>query len=1057
MLTSRELIWCVGRSEIVIPIAASTDDGSPCSGRRGVRRAVALALLSVAIGTTGARPAEAQNPGKNDLVIAQGAQAAATGADVAAGAPKAAVNSAEGAQVAATGADAAAEAPKPAANTAVAAPDGPQPSVADAAGTDSGEMSQVTVTGSRIVRSGFTAPTPLTVVGSEQVQQQATPNLIDYLTTLPAFSGNYTPQESTQNVSTGTAGTSSVNLRNLGANRTLVLIDGQRVVPSTVTGLVDINAIPEQLIQRVEVVTGGASAAYGSDAVSGVVNFILDKKFTGLKTEVSGGITNYGDDPTVKFSITGGTPFASGRGHLILSGQFSDQGGVLTGDRPWDQLGWQVVNNPSYEPGNGQPQRLLLNQVSASDATPGGIIVSGPLRGVAFGPGGSPYMFNYGPLSTNSFTQGGSWQASSLHLVGQSIEPKLNMKNLFGRASFDVTDNTEMYVQLSGYENEDLSHAYPNEYFGGVNVSVANPYLPASVHSAALAAGLTDADQLTLGTTNGDLGTVTIDTQRKLLRGVFGFNGKFDMFNTNWTWDAYYEDGSSQSVEEAYNSVNLVRFSQATDAVVGPTGAIVCRSTLTTPTDGCVPYNVFGTGVNTAAAINYVAGTQPHREETFNQKVEAASISGTPFSSWAGPVSLAAGVEHRRESVTGVSTPDDLAGVFFAGNYIPTFGSYEVTEGFLETLLPLAEDLPGAKSLELNAAARATDYSTSGYVTTWKAGLTYKPIQDVMFRMTRSRDIRAPNLNDLFNSGSKVNDLVVNDATGQAVAYQGTTEGNLTLKPEEADSTGFGVVLQPSFIRGLSVSVDYWNIDLKGAIDTISAQNIEDLCFEGNHAECEAINGGNPLTDGTGANRNEILIQPFNLANQLVRGVDYEGTYRLPMSVFGQGLDGDLAFRVLATNFLKIYTNNTLTPPTDVAGDNYGGTPHWRWNSSVTYDYRAFSGTLSARGVSAGTRGNQLIQCTSDCPVSTVFNPTINDNHVAGEIFLDVSVSYIFMVGKSGNGELQTFMNIRNVTNRNPVIDPGGPSGLPYDTVTTNPEDYDTLGRVFNVGVRLKF
>jgi outer membrane receptor protein involved in Fe transport len=940
---------------------------------------------------------------------------------------------------------------------------------AQAQDSDSELLGEVVVTGSRIVRDGFTAPTPLTVVGAEQVQQQAAPNLIDYLTTLPAFAGNYTPQSSTQNVSTGTAGTSSVNLRNLGTNRTLVLIDGQRSVPSTVQGLVDINTIPQQLIERVEVVTGGASAAYGSDAVGGVVNFILDKKFTGFKAEVSGGMTDYGDNQNGKISITGGTPFASGRGHLILSGQFTSQDGVLEGDRPWNLTGWQVVNNPNYTATNGQPQRLLLNQISAGNATPGGIILfgrrgtstanvsAGALQGTAFGENGSLYKFNYGGLTgTNfAFTQGGDWESASLHLVGQSIEPKITSKNLFARASFDITDDVSVFVQSNWYENSNQSHAYPNEFFGGLVVDVNNAFLPAAIRTQALAAGYS---KLVMGTSNLDMGTVTIDTDRKLVRNVLGAEGRFNAFETNWTWNAYFQGGVSESVESAYNSLNLVKHAQAIDAVTDASGAIVCRSTLTNPGDGCVAYNPFGTGVNSDAAFNYVLG-QPRRDQTFRQNVTAASVNGNPWDSWAGPISLATGVEYRSESVRGDATAEDLAGQFFAGNYKPTFGKFNVKEMFVETLIPLAADKAWAKSLDFNAAVRETDYSTSGAVTTWKAGITYKPFNDLMLRVTRSRDIRAPNMSELFNAGSRVNNQYVLNYPGQVPTtyqYEGVTTGNPNLDPEEADTTGVGFVYQPAFLPGFSASVDYWNINLKDAINTITAQQIADLCInQGRQDFCTAINGGG--TPGAGVPRDTIAIQPFNLAEQIVRGVDLEMSYRTALSDLVSGVPGNLTWRAIGTHFIKNYTDNTLTIPQDTAGQNSGGGPaSWRWNTSFTYALNPFSGTFSARGVSAGVYGNNLIECTSGCPTSTTDFPTINVNHLAGAIYFDMSLSYTLMVGKSEETEVQTFFNVRNLTNKDPVIVAGGPSGLPYDTVTTNPSNYDSLGRVFQLGVRLK-
>ena len=920
-----------------------------------------------------------------------------------------------------------------------------------------GSVEEIVVTGTRVVRDGYEAPTPLTVVGVEQVQAAATNNVIDSLTTLPSFAGNYTPQSSTQNVSTGTAGTSSVNLRNLGLTRTLVLVNGQRSVPSTITGLVDVNTIPSQLIERVDVVTGGASAAYGSDAVSGVVNFVLDTKFTGVKGEASGGVTTYGDDRQWKVALTAGTAFADGRGHFIVSGGISHQDGVLDGGRAWNNTGLQIITNPAYGTGAGQstsvPQRLLLDKVALSNSTPGGIIVSGPLKGIAFGAGGQPYQFNYGSIVSGSAMSGGDWLTSNLHTVGQSIEPAQGARNLFLRASYQITDDMEVFVQSSWYENSNFSNAYPNDnYFGGLTIKTDNAFLPAAVRTQAQALGLTT---LTMGTTLVELGSNSILTKRKVLRNVVGITGKADAFDSSWSWDAYYQTGVSMGSESSQNTLNFNNFPIAVDAVFAPNGSIVCRSTLTNPTNGCVPYNVFGTGVASAAAKAFVVGLS-HRNQRFVQNVAAASVNGEPFSSWAGPVSLALGVEHRSEKASGSSTALDKQRVFFAGNYLPTFGSYNVTEGFVETVVPLAKDTVWARSLDLNAAVRGTGYSTSGTVVTWKVGATYKPIDDITFRATRSRDIRAPNLNDLYNAGSTTNQVVIDTGrTGQGISYLGTTRGNVNLVPEKADTTGLGVVIQPQFFPGFSVSADYWNIDLSGAISTISAQNIVDLCSQGAASFCQAINNGQPLNPVGGSAANQINIQPFNLAQQLVRGIDLEASYRTPLDAISSDLSGNLTLRLLTSFYLKNYTNNTLTPPTDSAGQNAGGgPPDYRMTLSAGYTNDAFSFTVTDRIVSAGVYNNTYVVCTSGCPVSTTANNTISANSISGAMFWDLSLGYKFI--NEGPNSAEVFLNVRNLTNKDPVLVAGGPSGVPYDTVTTNPSNYDSLGRVFRAGVRFK-
>ncbi len=912
-------------------------------------------------------------------------------------------------------------------------------------------IEEVVVTGSRIVRDGYDSPTPTTVVGSEQIQSQAAPNLIDYLTNLPSFAGNYTPQSSSQNVSSGAAGTASVNLRNLGTNRTLVLLDGQRSVPSTITGLVDVNTIPQQLIERVEVVTGGASAAYGSDAVSGVVNFILDKDYVGFKSELSGGITSYGDNGNFSIAMTAGTEFANGRGHLIVSGQEKRQHGIITGDRPWNLQGWQIINNPDYTDTNGQPRRLLLSEIAPSNATPGGLIVDGPLRGVAVGEGGTPYQFQFGPLISGSAMQGGDWEDSSLHLVGQSIEPRIGSRNLFARASFALTDATEIYFQSNWYKNSNYSHAYPNDgYFGGLMIQADNPFIPASVAAQIATLGITEFE---MGHSLRDMGTVSIDTGRVVTRNVLGITGDFDAFGSSWGWDAYYQYGVSEGSESAYNSSNLVAVDEAMDSVIDPdTGAIVCRSSLTDPGNGCVPYNPFGIGVNTSAALDYVVGDVSHRDQKFVQESAGVAVQGAPFTNWAGDVSFATGLEYRKEKSSGASTELDLQRVFFAGNYRPTFGEYDVTELFMETIVPLAVDKSWARALDLNAAVRFTDYSTSGSVETWKAGLTYMPIDSLTLRTTVSRDIRAPNLSDLFNAGLSVNQNVIDNATGNSVTTENITGGNTALRPEIADSFGIGLVFQPEFLQGFSASADYWEIDVSDAINTVTAQNIVDLCFQGNTDFCAAINNGSPLRETTGSDRNTIRIQPFNLAQQLASGVDLEASYALPAQVFG----GDIGMRFLATHFIENYRDDTLTQPTDTVGENRGsGPPDWRWNASLNFSRETFSATLSARGVSDGVFSNTQIECVSGCPVSTIANPTINVNHLSGATYLDLSLSKTTYAGSDNSIEVQWFLNVKNLANKDPVLAVGGPGGIPYDTVSTNAANYDTQGRVFRAGVRV--
>ena len=768
---------------------------------------------------------------------------------------------------------------------------------AGAQAAQAGDVEEIVITGTRVLRNGYEAPTPLTVVGTEEIASQATPNLAEFVNTLPTFGGSISPATTQASVSNGQAGVSALNLRNLGRERTLVLVDGQRSVGSIITGVVDINAIPQQLVSRVDVVTGGASAAYGSDALSGVVNFVLDKKFTGFKGEVSGGVTTYGDDRNWKVALASGSNFANDRGHLLLSGELVGKDGILTsGGRAWNKTGAAVILNPAYGTTAGLstsvPQRLLVTGASVDNAAPGGIITTaGPLKGIAFGPGGTPFQFNYGPVTGTTDTQGGDWMYTvQRDFRGNSIDDQESRQSLFARASYQITDDIEVFGQASW--NGTRTYLYCCMQFNQANISIKsdNAFLPPTV-AAQIAANKLAA--VTIGSWNADLPVITTNNRRRVQRFVVGADGKLDAFGSSWNWDVYFQNGMSLSSSRIPYATSKARFALAIDAVRNASGVIVCRSSLTAA-NGCVPYNAMGIGVNSQASLDYMGGS-PFIDQDLIQNVGAATLRGNPFESWAGPVSLATGIETRKETVRGYSDPGSRANDWFVGNYLPTFGSFSVTEGFVETVFPLAKDTVWAKSLDLNAAVRATGYSTSGFVTTWKVGATWTPIDDIRVRATRSRDIREPTLADLFNAGlqntNSVNDPFNNNAN---TSYQGNSIGNNALKPEDADTTGFGIVLTPQFFPGFNASFDYYNIDITGAINSVSAQQTVDLCYAGNQIFCPLITRG--LVNGT----NQIIritTYPLNFVVEQARGYDIESSYTTPLDVINSNWGGNLALR----------------------------------------------------------------------------------------------------------------------------------------------------------------
>ncbi|QJU59946.1 TonB-dependent receptor [Sphingomonas sp. AP4-R1] len=923
--------------------------------------------------------------------------------------------------------------------------DGPAPGIVGDASPDAAALSgkpdsDIVVTGSRIVRNGYQAPTPLTVLSTQDIQATAPVNVADYVNQIPSVVGSTTPANSNLSISAGTFGINAINLRALGANRTLVLLDGQRSVGSTLAGLVDVNTFPQGLIKGVEVVTGGASAAYGSDAVSGVVNFILDKEFTGLKANAQYGITSYGDAPSYNFGMTGGLSFAEGRGHALLSAEMTVKEGLDGVPRKWNNKGWYIINNPAYTAGNGAPERLLVSGAGLSNATPGGIITNTAFKGTVFGQGGALSQFNYGTVR-DPWMIGGDWQSTQVNGY-QSLDPAENRKTIFGRLSYEVADWLNLYGQASYARSHTVGQLGVQLNQANVTIQSDNAFIPAALRQQLAAARISS---FTLGTTNADLPIRTNDTTREVQRYVVGGNGKFDAIGRTMRWDVYYQKGIADTREAAVGITNNARLALAQDAVFAPAGnalgvaagTIVCRSSLTTPTNGCVPLNRLGIGVASPAALNYVLG-DPYRKQRFQEDVVAGNLSTDAFSLPAGPVSVAIGIEHRREKVSGFVESQYQTG-WFVGNYLPTFGSYDVTEGYFEALVPII------KGLDLNGAVRGTSYSTSGYVTTWKVGATFQPISDIRFRATRSRDIRAPNLGELYTAGSTRTNVLIDSSQGNAsVQFSGTTAGNANLKPERADQWGVGVVIQPHWIPGLAFSVDYYDIKINGAISSVAAQTVVDRCNEGIAAFCAAVVRG-PNAFGTNL---QVFESPFNFATQKARGLDFETSYRTRAG------SGSVTLRGMATRYLENYSNNGIDAPVDTVGSNAsGGTPKWLYRVTATYNRGGFTYNLIGRGVSAGVYDTSFVECSSTCPASTVTNRTINDNHIAGAFYIDTTISQNIRMGSQS---IELFLNINNLFDKDPPVVASGPAGSAYATPATNQSLYDLLGRTFRVGARFR-
>lgn len=963
-----------------------------------------------------------------------------------------------------------------------------------AAAQETEREGEVVVTGTRIIRDGFQAPTPLTVLTREDIENTSpTNNIADFVNQLPQLAGSTKPANSRLNISNGSAGINALNMRNLGEGRVLILIDGRRSVGSTIYGWVDINTIPQALVDRVDVVTGGASSAYGSDAVSGVVNFVLNKKLTGLQVEGDVGVTSVGDGFNYSGSISGGTSFADGRGHVIFNAEIAHQDGIFSVDpidRPWNHLGWVQYVDPAWVSGVSTTPRWITttrSQVGQTNQAPGGFItgsaggVANRLRGLYFGQGGSVNQFQYGAITSPALgsgsaptrTVGGDWRLNdSGRRIG--LNPEDDRWGLFGRVSFEVSDGIELFAEGSYNRQEVFFNAGPNLSSFTMNTTGCTTVpVPVTCNAYALqtlgAAQLTGITSVSVTTTAADLPFRGINNERKVQRYVVGAEGRFEAFGKSARWDFYGQYSRSDLREQLRDIMHVARMRQATDAAFAPAGnsggyaagSIQCLinvDAVTTNDDrNCVPLNRLGLGVANPAAIDYVLG-DPYRDQVMEQLVFGANVSLTPFATWAGDVSVAIGGEARREQIRGsvplefqptINPNGTTSNSWSVGNYLPFKGQYSVKEAYLETVVPLGF------GLEFNGAVRATDYSNAGYVTTWKLGATWQPIEDIRIRVTRSRDIRAPNLNELYQAGTANSDTVANPnfvpggsgtSGTQRFGYSGLTTGNPDLEPEVANSWNIGAVLSPRFLPGFTASADYFRIDLSGAIDSISAQEIVNRCDDGLQEYCAAITED---TSRSTPNSPYLLIrsQPFNFVRRLVRGIDFDAAYRVTL-----GSADSFTIKGTATRYIEnlVDTGISGTTPVNTVGVNGGqsSTPTWIFRGSATYATPSFSATVTGRGVSAGRYDANGVECQTGCPITTTSSQTqtYDDNNVSGLFYVDLNLSQKV---KLGGSEAQIFFNVTNLFDRWPLL-------LPETGLAANSTYSDLLGRQFRVGVRLK-
>jgi outer membrane receptor protein involved in Fe transport len=925
------------------------------------------------------------------------------------------------------------------------------------------QLTEITITGTRLRDSGMNTPTPVTVVSAAQLDEVAPGNIAQAIKQLPQFRGNI---DATQNNGIGTdAGQSVINMRGLGANRTLILLDGRRMVPSTYNGTVDINVLPQSLLQRTDVVTGGASAAYGTDAVAGVVNFVLDTNFTGLKTSVQGGLTGHGDGANKQGEVTFGTAIGE-RAHFIAALDYYDNDAIET-VRPW-MNSWGAVNDPAAnDPRNNT--YIVAPNVGSSIYTPGGLIVSPgtPLNNLQFLPDGSAVPFRLGYGSQNGvqgMSGGDAYDFRRDGALNGGLQSAVTRWNAFTHLSFDITDSVQVWGEAMTGHNKVLSRGFPSVMFGPWQPTIYadNAYLPDSVRTVMQQNNIASFGLSRLSTP-ADITVDRLEQSNEMTEFAAGL--KADLPG-DWQLTSYFEHGRNVNELADHNYPRTDRLFLAMDAVVDPTtGSITCRVNLVQPGYGCVPIDLLGAGRASPQAIAYVTEGVKTAYLTNTQDAFEASVNGKVLDGWwkPGPIAVAFGVDYRRntlkQNVTDPTNPTNdpsfvavprnnpalgIQGIppGFAGvNSGVQFsiqanfrGVIDVKEAFGEVQVPLLRDVPFAKDLSLNVAGRWADYTGSGSIWAYKYGLDWQTLDWLRFRGTYSRDVRAANMSERFNAagaGATVFDPFRNNAQTVFTEIRG---GNPTVKPERADTYAAGFVVQPTFAPGLSMSVDWYSINVKDAIGLLGAQGIVNQCFQGATQLCDQF-----TRDPVSGEINGMQDVYLNINAQKVVGTDAEADYQM-------SFDGgrSLGFRVLAS-YLDEFSLHNLGALVQQQAGTTGNLPlpRLQMNFGTTFTQGAFSAFINERYISSGRRlwndnrpayGGQII----------------NDDHIPSALYTDLNLAY--NPSGSATGSWGVYLNVQNVFDRAPPRVPifSGFNG----TTDTNRSLFDVLGRRFVLGFK---
>lgn len=930
---------------------------------------------------------------------------------------------------------------------------------------------ELVVTGSRIVRRDFVSDSPITTLTQDAIRNTGQLTLDKSLSQLPQFGLGENATQTGYN----TTGQASLNLRGLGTFRNLVLLDGRRLQPSNTQQVVDLNSIPSALIETVEVITGGASAVYGSDAVAGVVNVRTKQHFQGVRLDGFYGLSQLGDGATADLTATLGTDFAGGRGNIVVSGSYSHRDPIGYQWRAFFRRnqGGTDLRLPTgvYAPGTNGPSQAALDAVFASYGVAAGSVR--PTSGLSFNTDGSLFsasngVFNYGGSQGGLLFSTGR-QVNNLN-VASILQAPLERYSGFGRATFDLTDGITAFAQFnySNYDTRSIAEAGNTS----LSIPVTNPFIPARLRSL-LASRANPNANVTLEKRFYEAGARVTHRSLESYQALAGLRGTIAAIDGSW--EVYGSHGSTNITERSPGSVLKTSLAALIAAPDG--GASLCEG----------GYNPFGVHALSASCYSYLVAA-PVRTVELKQDVVEANVQGRILQLPGGEARFAAGAAYRSNSYATVPDATLSAGNVVGVPYTSaSAGSSNVAEGYVELLLPLLRDLPLIRSLELSLGYRYSEYNLAGGAHTYKADGNWQPFTNFHVRGGYARAVRAPSVGELFvaPSGSTpslgqpsqgLGDFCAssnpqrsgaNAASVRALCLaQGvpasqidafinlqndsdaTSIGNTALKPEIADTYTIGATWHPTFrtpwLATLALSVDLYDIRVRDAIGVVASSISNQKCFN--------IDGSNPTYDITNAfcanitrdpvtGRISNVLQPtLNLGFFKTRGVDFQFDWRIGLDAFGLAAGASIGVNsvVTYTDSFKVQTTpgGAIIDYVGTVGGasttQPGSVP--KWKAVTTLSYRDASFTLGGRWrfldkMKAVSRATNPASTTPGVPSYSLF-----------DVFADLRVTDRFSL-RAG---------VNNLLDREPPVT-NGVIG------TTEASTYDVIGRSFFIGVTAGF